>query len=251
MKTHLIEPADPVSTAATAGPAATSLDRPSRTQLTEQDAREQFERLRLAAFTNRGFAGEGHRIPDRGGRETYALSLRRLAEQTQTSTRAVYSLFGSKDGLIAALAQRAFRILAARIHALPTSEDPVADLVEAGIVVFRRFAVDHPSLFRLAFQHRDTTPSQLWPNARPAQQAALAGLRQRIARFGQAGGLTDRAASEATIEFHALCEGLATLELRGLLPAGNEERLWRHALTALVSGLNHASVARSESISDT
>jgi pimeloyl-ACP methyl ester carboxylesterase len=38
-----------------------------------QHAREQFGQLRLAAFTRRGFAGEGRRIPDRAGRESYAL----------------------------------------------------------------------------------------------------------------------------------------------------------------------------------
>jgi AcrR family transcriptional regulator len=177
----------------------------------------------------------------------HVLSLRRLADQTQTTTRAVYSLFGSKDGLVVALGTRAFETLGAGIRALPTSEDPAADLVEAGVVVFRRFAVDHPSLFRLAFQHRDATPSQLWPNVRPTQQAALAGLHQRIARLDRVGGLGDLAVSDATVEFHALCEGLAVLELRGLLPAGEEERLWRHALSALVSGLGHAAFARAES----
>src|SRR5579859_8217337 len=76
-----------------------------------------------------------------------ALSLRRLSEQTQTSTRAVYSLFGSKDGLVLALAQRAFEMLDAGIHALPTTADPAADLVDAGVLVFRQFAIEHPSLF--------------------------------------------------------------------------------------------------------
>jgi len=171
------------------------------------------------------------------------LTLRRIAEQTQTTTRAVYSLFGSKDGLAGALAHRAFVMLGAGIRALPASQDPGADLVEAGVVVFRRFAVDHPSLFNLAFQHRDAIPSQAWPDLRPSQQAALAGLNQRIARLGEAGGLADHATSEATIGFHALCEGLAALELRGVLPAGEEERIWRHALTALVSGLTHRAPA--------
>jgi AcrR family transcriptional regulator len=172
-----------------------------------------------------------------------ALSLRRLAEQTQTTTRAVYSLFGSKNGLVVALGNRAFEMLGTAIRALPASEDPAADLVEAGVVVFRRFAVDHPSLFRLAFQHRDATLSEVWPNVRPTAQAALAGLHQRIARLGEAARLGDRAVSELTIEFHALCEGLAALELRGLLPSGEEERLWSHALTALVNGLSHVALA--------
>lgn len=178
------------------------------------------------------------------------LSLRRLAGQTQTTTRAVYSLFGSKDGLVAALAHRAFVMLGAGIRALPASEDPAADLVEAGVVVFRRFAVDHPSLFKLAFQHLEATPGQVWPDLRPVQQAALAGLHQRIARFGEASGLADRTMSEVTIGFHALCEGLAALELRGVLPAGEEERIWRHALTALVSGLHHRAPAQAPSKGD-
>ena len=41
---------------------------------------------------------------------------------------------------------------------------------------------------------------------------------------------------QATSAFHALCEGLAALELRGLLPAGREEAAWRDALGALVAG---------------
>lgn len=44
-----------------------------RTRPNGQDARDRFEQLRLTAFTDRGFAGEGRRVPDRAGRESYAL----------------------------------------------------------------------------------------------------------------------------------------------------------------------------------
>jgi len=44
---------------------------------------------------------------------------------------------GNKDGLIVALSQRAFDLLGAAIAELPTSADPAADLVEAGVAVFR------------------------------------------------------------------------------------------------------------------
>jgi pimeloyl-ACP methyl ester carboxylesterase len=76
LKTRLIEPADPESAAThtpTSGPAAPAAKPAGRTPPSGQDAREQFERLRLAAFAHRGFAGEGRRIPDRAGRESYAL----------------------------------------------------------------------------------------------------------------------------------------------------------------------------------
>ena len=40
-----------------------------------------------------------------------ALSVRAVADQIGTTTRAVYSTFGSKEGLLASLAQRSFELL--------------------------------------------------------------------------------------------------------------------------------------------
>ncbi|HEY2641889.1 MAG TPA: TetR/AcrR family transcriptional regulator, partial [Streptosporangiaceae bacterium] len=57
------------------------------------------------------------------------LSLRGLADSVGTTTRADYSLFGSKDGLLVALGARAFGMLGSAIAMLPTTEDPAADLV--------------------------------------------------------------------------------------------------------------------------
>src|SRR5438067_11544760 len=86
-----------------------------------------------------------------------SLSVRRLADDVGTSTRAVYSLFGSKDGLVVALGRRAFGMLGAAIQSLQTTDDPAADLVEAGVAVFRHFAVRHPILFGIGIQR--TLPS--------------------------------------------------------------------------------------------
>src|SRR5690348_5731399 len=74
-----------------------------------------------------------------------AISLRALAHDAGTTTRAVYSLFGSKDALLGALGIRAFDLLGQEIRALPTTERPADDLVEAALV-FRRFATEHPAL---------------------------------------------------------------------------------------------------------
>src|SRR5690348_16252326 len=83
---------------------------------------------------------------------------RALAERVDTTTRAVYTVFGSKAGLLAALGERAFDILGTGVAALPETDDPVADLVEATVVVFRGFALEHPALFRLAVQQVAATP---------------------------------------------------------------------------------------------
>ena len=102
--------------------------------------------------------------------------------------------------------------------------------------VFRRLLVDHPSLFRIGVQWGTLPDPQLAAGFRDAALQALAGLRDRVARLDAAGALGGRAVPDATREFHALCEGLAAMELRSLLPDGEEERIWRNALTTLVRG---------------
>jgi AcrR family transcriptional regulator len=165
-----------------------------------------------------------------------AVSVRGVAEQVGTTTRAVYSLFGSKDGLLVALGVRAFGMLGEAVRALPETEDPARDLVEAGVLVFRRFVVEHPILFRIGFG-RGVVPPELAAQFEAARLDALAGLVAKVERLDQAGLLRGRTVWEAVSHFQAVCEGLADLEIRRNLPQGQEERMWRDALGALVGGL--------------
>jgi len=165
-----------------------------------------------------------------------AVSVRVLADQVGTTTRAIYSTFGSKDGLIAALGARTFDLLAAAVDALPVTDDPAADLVEAGVSGFRCFVMDHLALFRLGIQQTGTTDTQR-AQIRTAATRAFTVLQSRVARLNPHGQLDPRAIYEAATAFHALCEGLAAVETRGSLPAQAAEQLWRNALTALVNGL--------------
>src|SRR6266545_5393910 len=81
------------------------------------------------------------------------LSVRRVADEAGTSTRAVYTVFGSKEGLIVALGRRTFDWLASAVDELSVRDDPVEDLAEAGVRVFRRLVVNHPALFTIGVQH--------------------------------------------------------------------------------------------------
>lgn len=162
------------------------------------------------------------------------LSVRGVAEAVGTTTRAVYSLFGSKDGLVMALAAKAFQMLGAALAELPVTDNPSRDLVDACVLVFRPFVVHHPSLFRIGFHHPPQTPGS--EASRAEQERSWEALKGRVDRLRTAGQLIDRPVEEATIEFHALCEGLATLELRSLLPVGREENVWYDAASALVNG---------------
>lgn len=164
-----------------------------------------------------------------------ALSVRRAAAACGTTTRAVYSLFGAKEGLVVALGTRAFTLLSEAMDALPVSDDPAHDLVEAGVVVFRRFTLGHPALFAIGFLHTGVLP-EVARAFRSAQEDALARLAARIEPLAETGGLGGRSVADAIVAFHALCEGLAALETRGLLSTDDGEGRWRDALSALVAG---------------
>ena len=105
-----------------------------------------------------------------------ALALREVARAAGTTTRAVYSLFGSKDGLLVALGVRAFNLLQREIEALPATDQPRTDLVEVALI-FRRFALEHPALFSIAFHRADPA---IWPRFRTAATDALAVLDKRF-----------------------------------------------------------------------
>ena len=121
-----------------------------------------------------------------------AFSVRAVAEEAGTTTRAIYALFGSADGLLVdALAQAAFEFLADEIDNLAETDDPGADLVEVGVVVFRRLVVEHPALYRIAFQRivRNLRPG---PELTAARDRAFRALLGRVQRVGDAGGLAGK-----------------------------------------------------------
>jgi len=176
-----------------------------------------------------------------------ALSVRRVADEAGTTTRAVYSLFESKEGLLVALGNRAFEILGSWVNRYPTTADPVADLVNSIVDNFRRWALEHPALFRIAFQRSGELPPHLTERFRPARLKALADLVEIVSRaLGLEGGLTNPEVRDATLKIDALCEGLALLELRDGLPPDRAEDIWREAFVALISGMLTASARSRE-----
>lgn len=188
---------------------------------------------------------------ERGG--AAALSVRAVAEEAGTTTRAVYSLFGSKDGLLVdALARRAFEFLYAEIGKLEQTDDPVADLVRVGVDAYRRLVLEHPGLYRIAFQ-RVVPGLSAGPELTAARQRAWNQLLENVGRLDRAGILRDATVEEAAIAFNAMLEGLANAELRGnvlrVLPEEHEEAAWRGALETVVRGFTKATRAQRRPIS--
>ena len=165
-----------------------------------------------------------------------ALSIRRVSDAAGTSTRAVYSLFGGKDGLLRALYQAMFQDLRRRVLAVPETRDAVGDLVRVGIDGFRAQALAHPHLFRLAFEWPGRRSSTTDADRREAQ-AAFDALLARVKRVSAAPGGAE--ARRFAIGFHSLCQGLASGELGGILAANDQDplRIWRDTLAAYARGL--------------
>lgn len=176
-----------------------------------------------------------------------AVTVRAVADRVGESTRAVYSQFGSMGGLMGALGSRGYRLLADLVTARPVTADPLADLVDIGVGAFRRFAIDHPHLFRLTFSDVSEAISRQ-TEAAPALQAAYEALADRFRYAVGAGALPDRPLAQYAFAFHSVTSGLAANELaRQPPPIGSSfwsmtvdldmEATWRLALGALIEGL--------------
>lgn len=164
-----------------------------------------------------------------------ALTVRRIAAEVGTSTRAVYATYGSKEALLVALGRKAYEIMDEELRALPWTDDPVADLVEAGLI-FRRFAIEHPALFAIGVRQVEVA-SGLSAEIRTTAAVAFDELQRRFQPLEASGQLAAPGTRSAARTFHALCEGLASLESRSMLPQDKEESSWREALASLLTGL--------------
>lgn len=151
-----------------------------------------------------------------------ALSLRTLARDCETSTTAVYALFGGKNGLVTALFDEAFRQLGRRMDNLATGGDALDDVVRTGLA-YRDSALDDPHLFALMF----SGPTLLSAEAvsRTVAGTALGPLRTAVDRAVEEKALrpdTDPAA--VSLALWTTVHGWVSLQLRGFLPPSAEGR---------------------------
>lgn len=161
------------------------------------------------------------------------LSLRRLARDCETSTTAVYALFGGKEGLVTALFDEAFRRLGSRLEAVLPGADPLDDVVRTG-AAYRDCALDDPHLFALMFSN----PTRLTPEAaaRTVVGTALGPLRAAIGRAVDERALrADTDLATASLALWTTVHGWVTLQLRGFLPPGADGR-FETAVRAVLRG---------------
>ena len=186
-------------------------------------------------------AAAEHLLAERG---LDAVSVRATADAAGTSTRAVYALFDSKEGLVQALAQRTYELVMDAVAAVPLTDNPEDDLINAAIRGFRLFALEHPHLFHLFFTMQLQRP-QLSEESDATRVQALAQLIQRVERAKAAGVLGAHSVQQVTMLWDVMCVGLAAREFCWLIPPDQGEHVWTDALRSLLAGLGTTTPAAS------
>lgn len=168
---------------------------------------------------------------------------RTVAREANTSTPAVYELFGDKAGLVRAVFFEGFRTLGRVLGRLETSDDPRADLVRT-IQAIRGFVRDNAELGELMFSRPfaefDPSPEERRAGA-AVREHIVDGVRRCVAHGHLAGDETD-----IGHVLLAVVQGLAAQEHAGWLGTSRAsiERRWTLAVHAVLDGLAPGSPAR-------
>jgi AcrR family transcriptional regulator len=163
-----------------------------------------------------------------------AVSVRRVAAAVGTSTRAVYSLFDDKEGLLRALSEDVAETMRRHHEDIPERADPLAEIVDLAFG-YRAAALAKPQLYDLYFglvNRASDVADPLFALVYRSFERVLRTIRRAVA----AGLFPGREVLEVGLNLFALVHGLASLELRGLL-GDDAAGIWRQSVEATLTGL--------------
>lgn len=149
----------------------------------------------------------------------HALSTRRIAARAQTSTTAIYALFGGKHGLTDALYAAGFGELTQVLGHVPTSAD-ARERILALNRAYHAFAVARPALYVLMFER--VVPG-FSPSAASlgAARASLQPLERALEAAVSSGQLMVSSPEDAALRLWAATHGLVSVELSGHVGAAD------------------------------
>src|SRR5215469_4916387 len=164
-----------------------------------------------------------------------AVTVRRVATESGTTTRAVYSLFGDKEGLLQALFKEITDSMRRHHFAVPVRPDPVAEIAELALA-YRAAAREQAALYPL---YLGAGPQNLGPSTEDIAEALASQERvlDAVRRAVDSGRFPGRIPEATVVQLWSLVHGLASIELCGYL--GDEQqaaRHWNDAVTAALVG---------------
>lgn len=144
------------------------------------------------------------------------VSVRAVSQAAQTTTAAVYALFGSRDALLQAVVAEGLRRFADHLDAVPRTDDAGADLLRLGLA-YRESALAEPHFYRAMF-----SMSASW--VEPTTQPTFQRLREAASRLLPPGADPQTYA----VYLWSLVHGLVSLELGGHLDGDEQARTERY-----------------------
>ncbi|WP_253868021.1 TetR/AcrR family transcriptional regulator [Mycobacterium sp. GA-1285] len=178
----------------------------------------------------------GIRILERDG--LAALSARRLAAETGSSTMAVYTHFRGMSNLIDAIAGESFARFTRALTEVSATEDPVADFFVMG-ARYREFALQNPQRYQMMFgtaaeslnrYHADLTVTGS-ASARSEWAVSFDALLSGVRRMIAAGRIRDDGEAAIAGRLWSISHGAVLLEIAGFF--GHEG----HGLTQILAPL--------------
>jgi AcrR family transcriptional regulator len=158
-----------------------------------------------------------------------------VAVAAGTTTMAVYTHFGGKQGLVDALFREGFERMGRAQKVVPHTLDTVADL-RALADAWRTAALRHPAHYQLMLGHAvpDFVPS---PESQEVALAVFERLVDAVRRAMDDWKLAPAEPREVAHGLFAICHGLVGLELAGVSPgAGAADLAWRSAVDTFIRG---------------
>jgi len=165
-----------------------------------------------------------------------ALSLRRLAAATGTSTMAVYTLFGDKQGLLAAMYRAGFERLGAALREATADVDEPLEALAALGYAYRRSALASPHLYDLMFG-RPVASFEPDADTQEIADAAYRPLVEAVQRCLDAGVFVAADAEHVARHLWAVSHGMVSLELAGHITGDDAARDAAYTEALALSGM--------------
>ncbi|HEU0239353.1 MAG TPA: TetR/AcrR family transcriptional regulator [Micromonosporaceae bacterium] len=171
-----------------------------------------------------------------GAEGEQGVTVRRVADAAGTTTRAVYSLFGDKDGLLRALFSVAAETMRRHHEAVPVDpDDPTREFPPLALA-YRAAALEQPYLYGLwfgrLFTNADADRAEVETSMRSFERVVDA-----VARSVASGRFPGRDPEATAMQLFALVHGMASLELGCFFNEPATARAaWVDAITAAVDG---------------
>jgi AcrR family transcriptional regulator len=167
-----------------------------------------------------------------------ALTVRRIAQELECSTKVIYTLFGNKDGLANELYREGYARLRQALGQVPHAADPALYLAAIG-QAYWEFALANPSYYEVMFGGAipDFTPDEV---SMSAMRASLGEIVQTVRQYIDQGSISEGDPVLITQSLWTLLHGIVSLRLIGhFADLSYAQTVLHFSLDAWLAGLLH------------